>query len=82
VVVGGGALLAGLMERIEHDMHMPVIVGRNIPGLNSAAIYCMSTGLAEMGYKNTFRYKLDAQKPKDWWNGFKAKAEELSNEYF
>ncbi len=82
IVVGGGALLAGFMERIEQDMHMPVVIGRNIPGLNSAAIYCVSTGLAEMGYKNTFRYKLDAQKPKDWWDGFKAKAEELSNEYF
>ncbi|MBF0331434.1 MAG: cell division protein FtsA [Candidatus Omnitrophica bacterium] len=82
VVVGGGALLAGFMERIEQDMHMPVVIGRNIPGLNSAVIYCVSTGLAEMGYKNTVRYKLDAQKPKDWWDGLKAKAEELSNEYF
>ena len=82
VVVGGGALLAGLMERIEHDTHMPVVIGRNIPGLNSAAIYCVSTGLAEMGYKNTLRYKLDAQKPKDWLDGIRAKAEELSNEYF
>ncbi|MFH0753157.1 MAG: cell division protein FtsA [Candidatus Omnitrophota bacterium] len=82
VVVGGGALLAGLMERIENDMHMPVVVGRNIPGLNSAAIYCVSTGLAEMGYKNTVRYKLDVQKPKDWLGRMKAKAEELSNEYF
>ncbi len=82
VVVGGGSLLAGLMERMEHDTHMPVSLGRNIPGLNSAAIYCISTSLAEMGYKNTLRYKLDSQKPKDWIDGLKAKAEELSNEYF
>jgi cell division protein FtsA len=82
VVVGGGSLLAGLMERMENDAHMPVSLGRNIPGLNSAAVYCISTSLAEMGYKNTLRYKLDSQKPKDWWDGFKAKAEELSNEYF
>jgi cell division protein FtsA len=82
VVVGGGSLLAGLMERLENDTHMPVSLGRNIPGLNSAAIYCISTSLAEMGYKNTIRYKLDSQKPKDWWDGLRAKAEELSNEYF
>ncbi len=82
VVVGGGSLLAGLMERMEHDTHLPVSLGRNIPGLNSAAVYCISTSLAEMGYKNTLRYKLDSQKPKDWWDGLKAKAEELSNEYF
>jgi len=82
VVVGGGSLLAGLMERMEHDAHMPVSIGRNIPGLNSAAVYCISTSLAEMGYKNTVRYKLDAQKPKDWMDAIRAKAEELSNEYF
>ena len=82
VVVGGGSLLAGLMERMEHDTHMPVSLGRNIPGLNSAAVYCISTSLAEMGYKNTLRYKLDSQKPKDWLGALKAKAEELSNEYF
>jgi cell division protein FtsA len=82
VVVGGGSLLAGLMERMEHDTHLPVSLGRNIPGLNSAAVYCISTSLAEKGYKNTLRYKLDSQKPKDWWDGLKAKAEELSNEYF
>ncbi len=82
VVVGGGALLAGLMERLEKDMRMPVGFGRNIPGLNSAAIYCVSTSLAEMGYKNTLRYSIDSQRPKDWFAAVKAKAEELSNEYF
>ena len=82
IVVGGGSLLAGLMERLEHATHMPVSLGRNIPGLNSAAIYCVSTSLAEMGYKNTMRYKLDSQKPKDWVAALKARAEELGNEYF
>jgi cell division protein FtsA len=82
VVVGGGSLLAGLMERMEHDTRMPVSMGRNIPGLNSAAVYCISTSLAELGYKNTLRYKLDSQKPKDWLGAIKAKGEELSNEYF
>ncbi len=82
VVVGGGALLSGLMERIERDTHMPVALGRNISGLNTAAAFCVSTSLAEMGYKGTFRYKLDSQKPADWWGALRAKAEELSNEYF
>ena len=82
VVVGGGALLAGLMERVEAQTRMPVTLGRNIPGLNNAAVYCVSTSLAEAGYKNTFRYRLDAQKPKDWWAAILAKAEEISNEYF
>ena len=82
VVVGGGALLSGLMERIEHDTRMPVALGRNISGLNTAAIYCVSTSLAEMGYKGTFRYKIDSQKPSDWLSALRAKAQELSNEYF
>ncbi|MEI8012503.1 MAG: hypothetical protein WCI27_08525, partial [Candidatus Omnitrophota bacterium] len=64
------------------EMRMPVVLGRNIPGLNSAAVYCVSTSIAEAGYKNMLRYRLDAYKPKDFWAAICAKAEEVSNEYF
>ncbi len=82
VVVGGGALLAGVMERVEFEMRMPVTLGRNIPGLNTAAVYCVSTSIAEAGYKKMFRYRLDSQKPKDLWTAARNKAIEISNEYF
>ncbi|MBF0485741.1 MAG: cell division protein FtsA [Candidatus Omnitrophica bacterium] len=82
VMVGGGALLPGLLERVEVSLAMPVILGRSISGLNNAATFCAATSVAESGYKGTMRYVFDTRKPKDWIEHFRQKAEELCNEYF
>ncbi|MBF0620173.1 MAG: rod shape-determining protein, partial [Candidatus Omnitrophica bacterium] len=82
VVAGGGALLSGLIERIETSLQMPVSLGRSVAGLNNAAVYCTATALAEMAYKGSARYVFDTRAPKDWVDALRLKAEEISNEYF
>lgn len=81
-MVGGGVLLPGLMERIELDVKMPVVLGRNIPGLANAASFAVVTCVAEVSYKGTARYLLDTHKTKDYITSLKNKFEELCNEYF
>jgi cell division protein FtsA len=82
VMVGGGALLAGLLERIEASLGGPVVLGRTIPGLNNASSFCASTCIAEQAYKGTVRYLFDSRRPKHWLEHFRQKAEEMCNEYF
>lgn len=82
VMAGGGALLTGLMERVENSIGLPVTMARNIPGLNNSSLYSMATSLAEAGYKGSLRYVFDTRKPKDWFDVVKSKALELCNEYF
>jgi cell division protein FtsA len=82
VVAGGGALLTGLMEMMETELKMPVVMARNIQGLNNASLYVVATSLAEAGYKGSLRYVFDTRKPKDWFDVLRSKAQELCNEYF
>jgi cell division protein FtsA len=82
VMVGGGALLPGLLERAELSIGMPVTLGRSISGLNNAAAFCTCTSVAESAYKGSARYVYDTRKPKDWIEAIRQRAEELSNEYF
>jgi cell division protein FtsA len=82
VVAGGGALLTGLMEMMEAELKMPVVMARNIQGLNNASLYAVATSLAEAGYKGSLRYVFDTRKPKDWFDAFSSKIQELCNEYF
>jgi cell division protein FtsA len=82
VVAGGGALLTGLMEMMEAELKMPVVMARNIQGLNNASLYAVATSLAEAGYKGSLRYVFDTRKPKDWFDTLRSKIQELCNEYF
>jgi cell division ATPase FtsA len=82
VMSGGGALLPGLMEHVERSIGLSVGMVRNIPGLNQASLYAVSTSLAEMGYKGCVRYIFDSRKPKDWWDALVSRAREMCNEYF
>lgn len=82
VMAGGGALMPGLMEYVEREVGLPVSMARNIPGLNQASLYAVSTSLAEMGYKGCLRYVFDTRKPKDWCDALVSRAREMCNEYF
>ena len=82
VVAGGGALLTGFMEMMEAELKMPVVMARNIQGLNNASLYAVATSLAEAGYRGSLRYVFDTRKPKDWFDVIGSKIQELCNEYF
>ena len=82
VMAGGCSLMPGLMETVERSLGAGVTMARHIPGLNNASLYAVSTSIAEMGYKGSLRYVFDKRQPKDWWDAWKLKAEELCNEYF
>jgi cell division protein FtsA len=82
VVAGGGALLNGLMEMMEAELKVPVTMARNIQGLSNASLYAVATSLAEAGYMGSLRYVFDSRKPKDWFDAFGARVQELCNEYF
>ncbi len=82
VMVGGGALVPGFLERAESSLGMPVALGRSIAGLNNAAAYCGCTSVAELGYKGSTRYQFDTRTAKDWLDAWKMRAEEICNEYF
>jgi cell division protein FtsA len=82
VMSGGGSLMSGLMEHVERSIGLSVTMARNIPGLNQASLYVVSTSLAEMGYKGSVRYVFDTRKPKDWLDPVLSRAREMCNEYF
>lgn len=82
VMVGGGALLPGIIERVEATFGMPVVLGRGISGLNNASAYCVCTSIAELAYKGSPRYQFDTRTARDWWSVLKKNIEELCNEYF
>ncbi|NTV28468.1 MAG: cell division protein FtsA [Candidatus Omnitrophica bacterium] len=82
MMVGGGALLPGFLERVEGNLGMPVALGRGIAGLNNASSYCVCTSVAELAYKGSHRYQFDTRTAKDWMDAWKMKAEEICNEYF
>ena len=82
VMVGGGAILSGVLERVEADLGMPVMIGRSILGLNNASSYCVCTSVAELAYKGSARYMFDTRSAKDWWSTLLQKMEELCSEYF
>src|SRR3989338_1952734 len=50
VMVGGGALLPGLMERVEQRVHLPVGMGVGAKGLNNVPVFAGAIGLAKMNY--------------------------------
>lgn len=81
VMAGGGALLPGLMERIEARLSMPVGMGAT-KGLNNAALFAGAIGLAQMGYVRHARASIDLRTPLDWKNKFVDSVRELCQEYF
>jgi len=81
VMVGGGSLLSGLMERIEARLSMPVSMGAT-KGLNNAALFAGSIGLAQMAYAQNLKETIDLKTPGDWKNKIFERVQELCQEYF
>ncbi len=86
IVIGGGALLNGLMERMEEFLSIPVRLGKiNIPmqkTLNQACLYAPVIGLAQSGLVKKSNDHVFRNGHKDWTQFAVSKMRELYQEYF
>ena len=85
IMAGGGALLPGLMERIEKEMNLPVKVGKinMAPArLNNAAVFSAAIGLAQAEIKRPSEQTLVSFGDMTWLNRFAFKIREFYQEYF
>lgn len=82
VMVGGGSLLPGLMERIEETTNLHVTTGALTKGLNNSALYAGVIGLAQMSSLSALSHIMAAQTPKHWTVKLSNSFKELYQEYF
>ncbi len=82
VMVGGAALLPGLIERIEERTNLPVAMGAATNGLNNAVIYAGSIGLAQMHYLKRKDETLDIRQVKNFKDRIVNALKDVAQEYF
>ncbi|OGX24805.1 MAG: cell division protein FtsA [Omnitrophica WOR_2 bacterium RIFCSPHIGHO2_01_FULL_48_9] len=85
VLIGGGAVLPGLLERLEESINFPVAAGKmkatnNSP--HSVAVYSPAVGLAQLGAHNSFATGLPTNGQLADRNPFINKVKEFYQEYF
>ena len=81
-MVGGGALLPGLIERIEERVNRPVRMGVAAQGLNNAALYAASIGLGRMHYLKKTQESIGIKTPRRLKDKIVTSVKELCQEYF
>jgi cell division protein FtsA len=82
VMVGGGSLLPGAIERIEERINTPVRMGAATPGLNNAAVYAASIGLGRMHYLKKKQESIGIKTPLTFKDKIVNGVMELCQEYF
>jgi len=82
VMVGGGSLLPGAIERIEERINTPVRMGAATPGLNNAAVYAASIGLGRMHYLKKKQEAIGIKTPLNFKDKIVNSVKELCQEYF
>jgi cell division protein FtsA len=82
VMVGGGSLLPGAIERIEERVNMVVRMGAATPGLNNAALYAASIGLGRMHYLKKKEESIGIKTPLNFKDKIVNSIKELCQEYF
>lgn len=82
VMVGGGSLLPGLIERIEEATNLKVTTGVPTNGLNNSVVYAGVIGLAQMSSINSINLTMNAQVSKNWTARLSNSFKELYQEYF
>jgi cell division protein FtsA len=82
VMVGGGSLLPGLIERIEEATNLKVTTGVPTKGLNNSVVYAGVIGLAQMSSINAINLATNAQAHKNWTARLGNSFKELYQEYF
>lgn len=82
VMVGGGVLLPGLMERVEERVNLPVRLGVGAKGLNNVSVFAGAIGLAQMDYvrdtETSIRWNTAGDVRNKAWSYLK----EMCQEYF
>ncbi len=82
VVVGGTALLPGLIERIEQMTNLNVSLGIATKGLQNPSIFAGAIGLAQMNYTQKKIEEVNLNTTKSWVKKAFTKFEEVCQEYF
>jgi len=82
VMVGGGSLLSGAIERIEERIKTPVRMGAATPGLNNASVYAASIGLGRMHYLKKKEETIGIKTPLNIKDRIVNSVKELCQEYF
>jgi len=82
VMVGGGSLLPGAMERIEERINTPVRMGTATPGLNNSSVYAASIGLGRMHYLKKKLEAIGIKTPLSFKDKIVSSVKELCQEYF
>jgi len=82
VMVGGTALLPGLIERIEQRTNLTVTLGIATKGLQNPSIFAGAIGLAQMEYLNKKDKAVNIKTAKNLFKRFYNKFEEVCQEYF
>ena len=85
VMVGGGALLSGLIEHIEKNTNLPVKLGKvnmDTAAVSGASIFTAAVGLAQAGLTRSFDRPISVHAPKHWIAGISNRMRELYEEYF
>lgn len=84
--IGGGALLPGLIDQIGQSTRVPVRLGKLSlileKTLSYTALFSSVVGLAQNGYKKTFRYTLKTGQHEHWAKNISNRFKELYQEYF
>jgi cell division ATPase FtsA len=82
VMVGGGTLLPGLIERVEEATNLHVTSGMPTKGLNNSVLYAGVIGLAQMSSIHAMNMAMVAHAPKNWTARLSHAFRELYQEYF
>ena len=82
VMVGGGSLLTGAIERIEERINTPVRMGAATPGLNNSSVYAASIGLGRMHYLKKKQESIGIKTPLNFKDKVVSSVKELCQEYF
>jgi len=84
-MVGGGALLTGLIERIESSIHLPVAIGKitlGNKGISNASVFASAIGLAQEGFNQDTLVKYSTDSNNGAVKSFLNRVKELYQEYF
>ena len=82
VVIGGGALVPGVIERIGEETRLPVRLGHYHASLKSPALYACAVGLAQLEIMANSHYHNPAYEVNGRWALINHKLKEIYNEYF
>lgn len=85
MMVGGGALLSGLIERVEKTVNLPSRIGKirvEAAAINHAPVFTASVGLTQMGFLKFVDRPLSPQAPKNLVVNMSNRVRELYEEYF